>query len=104
VCLCINTAFRTSRTPPHTEKRGAIHADDLPYYFDTVAVKYGAGTNATDKAIGKVVSSYVVNFVKTGDPNGASLPRWPVYRGKDGNMMDLSPGWHRHRGSRPVGE
>jgi para-nitrobenzyl esterase len=30
-----------------------------------------------DKKVSESMQSYFVNFIKTGDPNGASLPAWP---------------------------
>jgi para-nitrobenzyl esterase len=75
---------------PTPKTDGAIHADDLPYYFDTADIKYGVATTPRDRAMGGIVSDYLVNFVKTGNPNGRSLPKWPAYHGPDGAMMDFS--------------
>ncbi|QJU60741.1 carboxylesterase family protein [Sphingomonas sp. AP4-R1] len=75
---------------PTPKSEGAIHADDLPYYFDTADVKYGAATRPADRRMGHIISAYLVNFVKTGDPNGGGLPKWAPYRGADGTMMDFS--------------
>ncbi len=69
---------------------GAIHADDLPYYFDTVDIKYGAKTRPADQFMGHTIASYVVNFVKNGSPDGDSLPAWPRYTGPGAAMMDFS--------------
>ncbi|MYL98531.1 carboxylesterase family protein [Novosphingobium sp. FGD1] len=69
---------------------GAIHADDLPYFFDTVDIKYGAATMPADQQMGRTIATYVANFVKTGDPNGKTVPQWPRYAGAGGQMMDFS--------------
>ncbi|MGF7155514.1 carboxylesterase/lipase family protein [Novosphingobium gossypii] len=68
---------------------GAIHADDLPYFFDTVDIKYGAKTRPADQAMGRTIATYVANFVKTGDPNGQTVTPWPRYAGAGGEMMDF---------------
>jgi para-nitrobenzyl esterase len=40
-----------------------------------------------DRVLAKVASSYWVNFIKTGDPNGTGLPPWSSYRA--GSVMKL---------------
>ncbi|MCI4592391.1 carboxylesterase family protein [Sphingobium sp. BYY-5] len=71
------------------ETKGAGHASEIPYFFDTVAVKYGDATTDRDKEMGRIASAYLVNFVKAGDPNGVRLPVWRRY-GADKVMLDLS--------------
>jgi len=64
--------------------KGAAHASDIPYFFDTVGVRYGGDTRAADQAMARAVSAYLVNFMRHGDPNAAGLPAWsPHVPGKD---------------------
>jgi para-nitrobenzyl esterase len=35
------------------------------------------------------VSTYFTNFAKTGNPNGAGLPRWPAFTEKSPQVMFL---------------
>jgi para-nitrobenzyl esterase len=75
------------RTPA---TKGAAHATDIPFFFNTAAIKYGDRTTDTDRAAAGVMSRYLANFVKSGDPNGAGVPRWPAYKTGSHPMMTLA--------------
>lgn len=61
------------------EWNGAPHASDIPYFFDTVAAKYGTKLSPADRAVARMANAYLIDFIKTGDPNGGSLPEWPAF-------------------------
>ena len=64
---------RTPQTPA-----GAPHAAELGYVFRTLDAR-GGQPRPEDLAMSELVSSYWTNFAKTGDPNGAGLPKWPAF-------------------------
>jgi para-nitrobenzyl esterase len=67
---------------------GAFHAGELLYVFDNLHAHPWAIDDA-DRALAKLASSYWVNFVANGDPNGPGLPRWPSYRSGGAPVMAL---------------
>ena len=71
------------------ETKGAAHATDIPFFLDTVDVKYAAATTATDRSVARVASGYLADFVKNGDPAGANRPAWPRYRTDKPLLLDL---------------
>jgi para-nitrobenzyl esterase len=85
-------AYRFSYVHQANEKPGvgAGHATDIPFFFDTVAIKYGAQATARDLGMGKTMSTYMVNFAKRGDPNGAGLPTWERYARAADAIMDFT--------------
>jgi para-nitrobenzyl esterase len=83
-------AYRFSYVAGSIGEPGAQHATDIPFFFDTAAIKYGDKTTARDRAMGRAVSAYLVNFAKRGDPNGAGLPAWPRYARALDEIMDFA--------------
>jgi para-nitrobenzyl esterase len=71
-------------------KTGAPHASEIPYVFDTVNAKYGAKLVPEDEAVARSANGYWANFAKTGNPNGAGLPRWPAYSAAKDMLLDFT--------------
>jgi para-nitrobenzyl esterase len=68
---------------------GVFHTAEIPYVFDNLQTRDWPW-RPEDRRMAELVSSYWVNFAKSGDPNGAGLPNWPVYAGRDGLVMRLA--------------
>lgn len=85
------------------EWRGAPHATEIPFVFDTVATKYGKSVTPEDEKTAQAANEYWVNFGKTGDPNGSGLPQWPRYSAKRGCSAEFCRG-RSGAGSRPLEE
>ncbi len=71
--------------------KGAPHATEIPYVFDTVSVKYGKDLVPEDESTAEAANEYWVNFAKTGNPNRKGLPEWPRYNGNKDELMDFTP-------------
>jgi para-nitrobenzyl esterase len=72
------------------DTKGALHATEIPFVFETVRAKYGDATTAEDEALAAAANAYWAAFAKTGDPNGDGRPKWPAYSAKDDVLMDFA--------------
>lgn len=72
------------------EWKGAPHATEIPFVFDTVKVKYGSDLAPADEVIAQAVNAYWAAFAKTGAPRAASLPEWPLYDPKGDVLMNFT--------------
>lgn len=61
---------------------GAFHGSEIYYVFNSLAANPERPWTHNDRTIAGVVSSYVSNFLKTGDPNGGHLPVWRRFDGE----------------------
>lgn len=82
--------YRFSYVADSLGQAGATHASDIPFFFDNAAIKYGEKTTQKDVDMGKTISAYIVNFAKTGNPNGAGLAAWPKYDPAADELIDFT--------------
>jgi para-nitrobenzyl esterase len=67
---------------------GAYHGSEIAYAFNHANLPDEPWTQE-DQRIGDTMSSYWVNFAKTGNPNGPGLPKWAGFDGKSEQVMEL---------------
>lgn len=60
------------------DEAGAFHSSELWYEFGTLSRSWRPFVEA-DYDLSKRMITYWTNFVKTGDPNGSSVPEWMPY-------------------------
>jgi para-nitrobenzyl esterase len=69
---------------------GASHFAELWYVFDHLN-QHAWEWSAADRSLADAMATYWTNFVKTGDPNGEDLARWPSFDGKSAVLHLGSP-------------
>lgn len=73
---------------PNFPNFGAFHTSEVPYTLHTLHT-WIRTWQQMDRDLENTISSYWVNFAKTGNPNGANLPEWKTYNKQTGNIMEL---------------
>jgi para-nitrobenzyl esterase len=84
-------AFDASPLMAQFGVKGAQHASEIPFVFDTVAAAYGNATTQADEAMAKAMSAYWTAFAKTGSPGASDLPAWPAYTRSNDTLMNFTP-------------
>lgn len=69
---------------------GVWHAAEIPFVFDTVRAHYGAQTSAADETTAREIQRYWVAFARTGRPDPAGLPAWPLYQARADRLMNFT--------------
>jgi para-nitrobenzyl esterase len=68
---------------------GASHFAELWYVFDHLDQGQWHWSRA-DRKLAQQMSSYWVNFAKSGNPNGSGLQTWPPFTGENGKVQYLA--------------
>lgn len=78
--------FCFNHTYPGKSLHGAFHSADLPYWFGNFTALRKDYWQTEDFTLSEIMMSYLVNFAKTGNPNGNNLVQWTKY---EGQMTDM---------------
>ncbi len=60
---------------------GAVHSAEIQYVMGNIPLDPRYAWVPQDYKVSEAAQAYFANFIKTGNPNGPGLPKWPVYSG-----------------------
>jgi para-nitrobenzyl esterase len=83
--------FAYVATSIEQDQTGALHATDIPFFLNTEQARYQANTSTRDNAVGELISDYVVQFAKTGDPNSQDSTDWLQHDAENHALMMFTP-------------
>ncbi|GAB3017336.1 carboxylesterase family protein [Niabella terrae] len=72
---------RLRDAPENSPPGHAVHSAEIEYALGNLPTNRVYDWQPQDYRVSKILQSYFVNFVKTGNPNGLGLPQWPQVRG-----------------------
>ncbi|HWC95485.1 MAG TPA: carboxylesterase family protein [Candidatus Sulfopaludibacter sp.] len=70
----------TGRGTPPPPPAGAVHSAEIEYAMGNLAGNKVYDWTPDDYKVSEVMQAYFANFVKTGNPNGGNLPKWPAVK------------------------
>jgi para-nitrobenzyl esterase len=82
--------YQFTHVEPGTEEWGVFHTSEVPYALGNLHVPSSRQFSAEDDKVSSVVSTYWVNFIKTGNPNDGNLPEWRTFDANAPQMMMLN--------------
>lgn len=75
---------------PEVARYGAFHSSEIPYIFQTLDKSPDRGFTAEDRRISETMTSFWVNYIRSGNPNGGKLPQWPRFDARSPMVMELN--------------
>ena len=69
---------------------GAFHTGEVPYAYNNLHTVHNRPFTKADFELADQMSSYWVNFAKTGNPNGGTLANWPKYQKETKQVMEFN--------------
>jgi para-nitrobenzyl esterase len=69
--------------PPRPAPRGAVHSAEIEYALGNLDSNKVYAWSQDDHKVSSAMEQYFANFIKTGNPNGAGLSKWPAANNGD---------------------
>lgn len=69
---------------------GASHASEIEFALGNLPGNKVYAWTPDDYKVSATMESYFANFIKTGNPNGKGLPKWPANKGEIKDYMNIN--------------
>lgn len=74
-----NQVYEYDFDRPSPGQSATAHGAELAFIWGDEGSPQHASFSEQDRKFSEIMQTYWVNFIKTGDPNGAALPVWPKF-------------------------
>jgi para-nitrobenzyl esterase len=74
---------KNSNTPKAPIPKGAVHSAEIEYAMGNLASNKDYAWTEDDYRVSEIMMNYFANFIKTGNPNGDTLPLWPIAKNEE---------------------
>ena len=64
-----------------------MHSAEIEYALGNLASNKVYAWTDDDYKVSRVMQAYFADFIKTGDPNGPDLPKWPAANSGDAVLL-----------------
>jgi para-nitrobenzyl esterase len=85
------TTNATPAAAPPPRPRGASHSAEIEYAMGNLDSNKVYGWTPEDHKVSEIMNEQFVSFIKTGNPNGRSLPPWPEFARGQRMIIDVNP-------------
>ncbi|WP_426360375.1 carboxylesterase family protein [Pseudocolwellia sp. HL-MZ19] len=84
--------YRFNYVPTHLvgKVKGAYHATEIPYVFNTGIQQYGDNFTQADQKVADFMHNYWVDFAKSGTPAVINQPVWTTYDQKNEQVIEFN--------------
>ena len=79
----------TGAAAPAPPAKGAVHSAEIEYALGNLPGNKVFAWTPDDYQVSKTMQGYFANFIKTGNPNGPGLPKWPAASQQNGQLLRL---------------
>jgi para-nitrobenzyl esterase len=86
----VYVAWFSWQPPLFDGRQRAFHCSDICFwYYNTDLMLTHTGGGRRPRALSEKMAGALLQFMRTGDPNGGGLPNWPRYTSENGETMVL---------------